>query len=92
MIVLAAYDIVADSRRARLAALLQTLGDRVQRSVFMIDIAPADLPQLRERSMQIIDPMADSLFFLHQCAVCWDKLEMLGQAEPPERVLFWSAL
>ena len=38
MIVVATYDISADSRRSRVAALLQGWGDRVQRSVYVLDI------------------------------------------------------
>ena len=33
---LVAYDITVDNRRARLAALLQSWGDRIQYSVFVV--------------------------------------------------------
>ncbi|NLI18441.1 MAG: CRISPR-associated endonuclease Cas2, partial [Actinomycetales bacterium] len=34
------YDVTRDDRRAKLAALLQTWGDRIQYSVFLLTLAP----------------------------------------------------
>ena len=38
--VVIAYDISEDRRRARVAAVLQAYGDRVQRSVFIATLEP----------------------------------------------------
>ncbi|MFI8774620.1 CRISPR-associated endonuclease Cas2 [Gordonia sp. NPDC062954] len=38
--ILVAYDITEDRRRARLAALLQAWGDRIQYSVFICHLPP----------------------------------------------------
>lgn len=38
MMILAAYDVAVDGRRSRLAALLQSVGDRVQKSVFVLSV------------------------------------------------------
>ena len=43
---LAAYDVREDDRRARLAAVLQSLGDRVQKSVFVIILDETELDEL----------------------------------------------
>lgn len=43
MIVVAAYDIRHDARRSRIAAILQAVGDRVQKSVFVLDISTDEL-------------------------------------------------
>lgn len=92
MMILAAYDVHVDSRRAQLAALLQSHGDRVQRSVFVLELAAEELPELRRHACEIIDENIDSLYFFRQCSTCWEHVDPVGQATPPERVLFWSAL
>lgn len=90
--VIAAYDIAADSRRARVAALMQAHGDRVQRSVFVVRADPATLTELHARAEAIIDPVEDSLYFFGQCGNCWHDMLCIGQAHPPESVLFWAVL
>lgn len=92
MIVIAAYDVSEDARRARLAALLQTTGDRVQRSVFVLSLDDGELQELQERAGQIIDVDHDSLYLFRQCGTCWDVLDCVGQADPPQPVLYWAAL
>ncbi len=92
MTVVAAYDVSEDDRRARLAALLQSHGDRVQKSVFVLTIAADDLAGLRDRAVGIIDTDTDSLYFFRQCVGCWEQLATIGQADPPEKVLYWAAL
>jgi hypothetical protein len=51
-----AYDISEDARRARVAAVLQAHGDRVQRSVFVCTLESDDLRELCDRLSQIINP------------------------------------
>ena len=92
MIVVATYDISADSRRSRVAALLQSWGDRVQRSVYVLDITAETLDQIRARCAGIMDLDVDSRYFMPMCATCWATTTYVGQANPPERVLFWAAL
>jgi CRISPR-associated protein Cas2 len=79
MIVVATYDISADSRRSRVAALLQSWGDRVQRSVYVLDITAATLDQIRARCAGIMDLDVDSLYFMPMCAQpagpLWTTLE-----------------
>lgn len=38
---LVAYDIVDDRRRTKIAKVLESYGDRIQYSVFVVDIKPA---------------------------------------------------
>jgi|JI9StandDraft_2_1071091.scaffolds.fasta_scaffold320947_1 CRISPR-associated protein Cas2 len=90
--VIAAYDVASDNRRARLAALLQAFGDRVQRSVFLIRGDAVELEQLRERAEGMLNLDEDSLYFFAQCSPCWDGRVCVGQAHSPERVLYWAAL
>ncbi len=90
--VIAAYDVANDSRRARLAALLQTWGDRIQDSVFVLTLGDDDLADLRGRAISLLDPQMDSLYLLKQCATCWESLNCVGQSSPPKDELYWSAL
>lgn len=90
--VIAAYDVTNDSRRARLAALLQTWGDRIQDSVFVLTLDDDDLADLRGRAVSLLDPQMDSLYFFRQCANCWESLNCVGQASPPKDELYWAAL
>ena len=90
--VVAAYDVTADNRRARLSALLQAYGERVQRSVFLARGEAAELDELRRRAEAMLDLDQDSLYFFAQCAPCWDGRVCVGQAHSPERVLYWAAL
>lgn len=56
-----AYDIASDDRRARVAKTLESFGDRVQYSVFLVDTKPAKMLRLRATITSIIDLSTDSL-------------------------------
>jgi CRISPR-associated protein Cas2 len=58
---LIAYDITDDARRTRVAKALQTYGDRIQYSVFLIDAKPAKLVRLRAVLRRLIDTGMDSV-------------------------------
>lgn len=88
--VLAAYDVRADQRRAKLAALLQAWGDRVQFSVFICSVGDEQLPTLQAEIDKIINPDEDSVIIMRQCRTCWDGLIARGQGEPPRRQLYWG--
>ncbi len=88
--VIAAYDIREDDRRARLAAVLQTFGDRVQKSVFVLLLDPEDLAELTRRATDLIDTRTDSFIVFRQCATCWDQTITVGQATTPQDVTHWG--
>ena len=56
-----AYDIADDPRRNRIAKLLQSYGDRIQFSVFLIDARPAKMVRLRATLRLHLDPGTDSV-------------------------------
>lgn len=58
---LIAYDIPNDKRRTKLAKSLSTYGDRVQYSVFVVDISPARLIKLKDKLVEIIEAEEDSI-------------------------------
>ena len=45
----AAYDVTEDRRRGNVAKVLAQYGHRVQKSVFIVQVSPDDLPDLRRR-------------------------------------------
>jgi len=60
---LVAYDIADDRRRDRVAVALQTHGERVQYSVFMVDGRPASFVRLRSVIASLIEPEVDTVMF-----------------------------
>lgn len=90
--VIVAYDIAQDRRCAKLAALLQAWGDRIQYSVFLCVIGPEQLKTLQSEIGRIVDVDEDSVFVFRQCRDCWSGLATVGQGEPPTADLYWVAL
>jgi CRISPR-associated protein Cas2 len=58
---LVAYDVVNDARRLRLARKLESCGDRIQYSVFVVDAQPARIVRLIKALEQIIKCADDSV-------------------------------
>lgn len=56
---LIAYDIGDDLRRARVAKTLESYGDRIQYSVFLVDVKPAKLVRLRSALRSLMDLSGD---------------------------------
>jgi CRISPR-associated protein Cas2 len=87
-----AYDISDDWRRARVSAILQAYGDRVQRSVFIATVEADMLREARDRISQIINPQTDSVYIFRQCAPCWEAVGIYGQATVSHEALYWAVL
>lgn len=56
-----AYDVPLDRRRTRLATVLERYGDRVQYSVFVVDLGAARLAKLRSGLEAVMKPDEDSV-------------------------------
>lgn len=84
-----AYDVQADGRRQRLANLLSSYGERVQRSVFVVWVSARQLPELRERAEEIIAADTDSVILVPVPKIAADNVVELGQAFVPEQQLCW---
>ena len=70
MMVLITYDVSTEtekgkSRLRRVSKKCQDYGQRVQNSVFECLIDPAQLKQLQDKLLKIIDPEVDSLRFYY---------------------------
>ena len=80
---LVAYDISDDRRRSRVARRLQEFGDRVQYSVFVVDVRPAKLVRLRTMLEDLILESADSVLLCDLGPVSGvdrGRFEFLGRA------------
>lgn len=87
-----AYDISDDRRRARVSAILQAYGDRVQRSVFICTLEAGLLSEVRSRVSEIINPNTDSVYVFRQCSACWEAIGVHGQANVADEPLYWAVL
>lgn len=83
MMVLVSYDVstVSPDGKKRLRQVAKTcrdLGQRVQYSVFEIEVDPAQWVKLRQRLCELIDPSVDSLRFYHLGARWEGHVEHIG--------------
>ena len=83
MLVLVTFDVqvsgAGGARRLRqVAKACRDYGQRVQYSVFEIEVEPAQWVRLKERLQKIIDPAVDSLRFYHLGANWERKVEHIG--------------
>ncbi|MDG4832981.1 CRISPR-associated endonuclease Cas2 [Solwaraspora sp. WMMD1047] len=60
---LIAYYVSDDVRRTKVAKKLESYGDSVQYSVFIVDARPAKLLRLRSQLIDMIDEGSDSILF-----------------------------
>lgn len=83
MMVLVSYDVstqdkVGAGRLRKVAKACLNLGQRVQFSVFEIELDPAQWVQLKAQLMSIIDPATDSLRFYYLGKNWQNKVEHVG--------------
>lgn len=83
MLVLVTYDVATSepkgARRLRaVAKACRDFGQRVQYSVFEIEVDPAQWTKLKARLEALIDPKTDSLRYYHLGANAHRKIEHVG--------------
>lgn len=76
---LIAYDVTLDKRRAKVAALLEDYGTRVQFSVFEADLPERALGKVLSRARDLIDPTTDSLRAYSLCMRCRGSVIVVGK-------------
>lgn len=82
MFYLVAYDISDDQRRTKVAKILEDFGDRVQYSVFEMDLErPEQLGEMQSRLGKVLDSATDSVRVYFLCQGCRAKIVILGQGE-----------
>lgn len=79
------YDVVDDRRRSRVARYMESIGDRVQKSVFEVYLTPAEVEKLLRRMKKLIDEEEDGVRVYLLCDACRPKAKRLGQEKetPP---------
>ncbi|MFT4035238.1 MAG: CRISPR-associated endonuclease Cas2 [Patulibacter sp.] len=75
-----AYDIGDDRRRQRVYATLDRVGDRMQGSVWELDVDATALADVLDRVVSIIDPAIDSILVYRVCASCVNASIAAGAA------------
>ncbi|MDR2787825.1 MAG: CRISPR-associated endonuclease Cas2 [Candidatus Accumulibacter sp.] len=82
MMILVSYDVSTrdggDRRLRRVARACQDHGQRVQFSVFEIELDPAQWTMLRQRLLDLIDPSQDSLRFYYLGKHWQSRVEHVG--------------
>ena len=86
---LAAYDIADDRRRADVVRVLLDYGTRVQESVFWLDIDQELRARMEVRLRKVIDLRDDALWVVPVCGVCSQGMTVLGKTKKPETPAFW---
>lgn len=80
-----AYDVADDGRRRRVADALEGYGDRVQCSVFEVDVAPDALASMVDELDRLLEVPADALRVYRLCGACevaltrWARLVASGR-------------
>lgn len=85
---LVTYDIVDDGRRARVARALMDLGERMQYSVFEMDLESRELEEMLGSLAGLVDPREDNIRVYRLCATCLGSVRNLGRPREfstPER-------
>ncbi|WFE27975.1 CRISPR-associated endonuclease Cas2 [Solwaraspora sp. WMMD791] len=80
-----AYDVSDDVRRTRVAKKLESYGDRVQYSVFVVDARPAKILRLRAELTDMINQGTDSILFCDLGTLrerASRSLDVIGQGRP----------
>ncbi len=72
------YDIVKDSRRTKVAHLLEGYGLRVQKSVFEVVLDEQQLEKLQKKLLKYLNKREDQLRFYPLSAHCRNKVVVLG--------------
>jgi len=88
--VVVSYDITDDKRRNRVAKTLIRFGDRVQESVFEMNVELDEFEQMMKQLKKRLDNKEDSVRIYKLCELCKPKTVILGYgsiSEDPEIVI-----
>lgn len=76
-----AYDIHDDKRRAKIAKLMESMGARVQGSVFEAYLTPKELETLTRKALRLLRKDQDSVRVYYLCRACLEKIKTHGQGQ-----------
>ena len=89
MNLIVAYDISDDRARARVAALLSSVGLGVQHSVFECVVPNDEIERLVDRLRHLVDEERDVVQLFVQCGTCQAARIDVGQARLDLEELCW---
>lgn len=87
--VVVAYDVVEDSRRGKLAAVLAGYGVRLQKSVFECLLPDGGLDEILAAAERHLNLKTDRFVVLPVCASCEETRVVLGQVLEIQEDPFW---
>lgn len=70
MNLIVAYDIADPRRLQRVAKVMRDYGLRVQKSIYEVDVGPAELVSMHRRVEQELEPSEDGVKFYPLCGRC----------------------
>ena len=73
------YDMTDNKRRLKLAKLLESVGLRVQGSVFEGWLTDSEIKQIREKCRSLLHTENDSLRIYPICRSCREKMILIGR-------------
>ncbi len=74
------YDITKDKTRAKVARRCLDFGlYRVQKSVFLGDVAPNRVEEILLFSQELLDPATDAVYVFPMCREDFDRVRIVGQ-------------
>ena len=78
------YDIASPRRLRRIANLMLSYGERVQKSVFECELSPRECAKLESKASALLDAAHDSLRVYRLCPRCTRTRHLLGIGEIPQ--------
>jgi len=72
------YDICDDKRRAKIAKQMESVGDRVQASVFEAFLTTQELEKVVVRAKKVMAEKQDGLRIYYLCEDCKKKVKLAG--------------
>jgi len=75
------YDVMSDKMRQKVADCLEDFGDRVQLSVFEVDVDFSHYQKMVSRLEKLIDREHDGVRIYPLCSKCLGKVHIIGQGE-----------
>ena len=79
-----AYDISDEKRRAKVVKVMETIGARVNYSVFDCFLTPIQYNNVYEQLSQIIMPKEDRVNIYPICAECYARIRYIPE-KPPKK-------
>ncbi|MCF8030555.1 MAG: CRISPR-associated endonuclease Cas2 [Desulfohalobiaceae bacterium] len=89
MFVLVAYDIADHKRLQRIAKIMEDYGDRVQYSVFEVEVDSMIFRQMKQRTEDVMDENEDGVKYFFLCERCAGRIDVVGlNADRTEQAAF----